>query len=232
MTRSAVSSEYTEVDETAEIGLGGNVERWNRKFDRAGHVFVSNGISRDHQEYLALGGSGLLLGTAAFITDAKISSRRITPSMCGGGFTLRLDFSTSIIPATTVTAVRYWCRRFVCTWSFERVFGVQIRFARLEKQNRNPEPRKSFGSAGVTGSYCRCAIASALNLLLEIVGQAAEVRSFVADHQARPAARDSTIRFARFPRVVIGIAQRQSALRQQSAHLPLLLFVIQIRHGL
>jgi hypothetical protein len=53
---------YTEVDETAEIGVGGNGQRWNRKFDRAGFVFVSNGISRDHQEYLMLGGSGFLLG--------------------------------------------------------------------------------------------------------------------------------------------------------------------------
>src|SRR6202140_1221481 len=53
---------YTEVDETAEIGAGGNGKRWHRKFDRAGVAFVSNGISRDHQEYLALGGSGFLLG--------------------------------------------------------------------------------------------------------------------------------------------------------------------------
>ncbi len=53
---------YTEVDETAEIGAGFNGKRWRRKFDRAGLVFVSNGISRDHQQYLALGGSGFLLG--------------------------------------------------------------------------------------------------------------------------------------------------------------------------
>jgi hypothetical protein len=53
---------YTEVDQTAEIGAGGNGKRWNRKSDRSGEVFVSNGISRDHQEYLALGGSGFLLG--------------------------------------------------------------------------------------------------------------------------------------------------------------------------
>jgi carbohydrate-selective porin OprB len=53
---------YTEVDETAEIGVGGNGQRWRRKFDRAGFAFVSNGISRDHQEYLMLGGSGFLLG--------------------------------------------------------------------------------------------------------------------------------------------------------------------------
>jgi high affinity Mn2+ porin len=53
---------YTEVDQTAEIGLGAGGSRWHRKFDRAGLVFVSNGISRDHQQYLALGGSGFLLG--------------------------------------------------------------------------------------------------------------------------------------------------------------------------
>jgi high affinity Mn2+ porin len=53
---------YTEVDQTAQIGVGGNGKRWHRKFDRAGFVFVSNAISRDHQEYLALGGSGFLLG--------------------------------------------------------------------------------------------------------------------------------------------------------------------------
>jgi high affinity Mn2+ porin len=53
---------YTEVDQTDQIGLGAGGKRWHRRFDRAGLVFVSNGISRDHQEYLALGGSGFLLG--------------------------------------------------------------------------------------------------------------------------------------------------------------------------
>jgi len=53
---------YTEVDQTVEIGAGASGRRWNRKFDRAGVVFVSNGISRDHREYLKLGGTGFLLG--------------------------------------------------------------------------------------------------------------------------------------------------------------------------
>jgi high affinity Mn2+ porin len=53
---------YTEADETAEIGVGASGRRWHRKFDRAGIVFVSNGISRDHQQYLALGGFGFLIG--------------------------------------------------------------------------------------------------------------------------------------------------------------------------
>ena len=53
---------YTEVDETALAGLGANGSRWKRKLDKAGLAFVSNGISRDHQQYLALGGLGFLLG--------------------------------------------------------------------------------------------------------------------------------------------------------------------------
>jgi len=53
---------YTEVDETVLLGLAASGARWNRRFDRAGVAFVSNGISRDHQQYLALGGLGFLLG--------------------------------------------------------------------------------------------------------------------------------------------------------------------------
>jgi hypothetical protein len=36
--------------------------RWKRKLDRGGVAFISNGISRVHQKYLALGGLGFLLG--------------------------------------------------------------------------------------------------------------------------------------------------------------------------
>jgi high affinity Mn2+ porin len=53
---------YTEVDQTWQLGVGGNGSRWGRKFDRMGLVFVSNGVSRDHQKYLAYGGYGFLLG--------------------------------------------------------------------------------------------------------------------------------------------------------------------------
>ncbi len=61
---------YTEVESTLQLGVGGIGKRWRRKFDRAGIVFVSNGISRDHQEYLALGGDGFILG------DGKLSYGR------------------------------------------------------------------------------------------------------------------------------------------------------------
>ncbi len=61
---------YTEVDETIQFGFGAKGQGWRRKFDRAGFAFVSNGISRNHQEYLALGGVGFLLG------DGKLSYAR------------------------------------------------------------------------------------------------------------------------------------------------------------
>jgi high affinity Mn2+ porin len=53
---------YTEVDLTFAEGVRVNGARWHRKQDRAGVAFVSNGIKKDHQIYLADGGLGFLLG--------------------------------------------------------------------------------------------------------------------------------------------------------------------------
>jgi high affinity Mn2+ porin len=53
---------YTEIDSTFNQGVGVNGALWHRKQDRAGIAFVSNGIKKDHQVYLAYGGQGFLLG--------------------------------------------------------------------------------------------------------------------------------------------------------------------------
>src|SRR5450755_4378010 len=53
---------YTEIDSTFNQGVGVNGAQWHRKQDRAGIAFVSNGIKKDHQIYLADGGEGFLLG--------------------------------------------------------------------------------------------------------------------------------------------------------------------------
>ena len=53
---------YTEVDQSFLFGVGGRGEPWKRKSDRIGFAFVSNGISRVHQQYLNLGGLGFILG--------------------------------------------------------------------------------------------------------------------------------------------------------------------------
>jgi len=53
---------YTEVDQTFAEGIGANGSWWHRKQDRAGVAFISNAIAKDHQNYLAAGGLGFLLG--------------------------------------------------------------------------------------------------------------------------------------------------------------------------
>lgn len=63
---------YTEVNNTLEVGAGFNGQLWRRKIDKAGVAFVTNGLSRDHREYLALGGLGFLLG------DGKLNYGRET----------------------------------------------------------------------------------------------------------------------------------------------------------
>jgi high affinity Mn2+ porin len=56
---------YTETDQTFELGgdLAGN--RWSRPNDKFGVVGVSNALKHYHQEYLAMGGHGFLLGDGA-----------------------------------------------------------------------------------------------------------------------------------------------------------------------
>ena len=56
---------YTEVDRTLEVGVFTKGQKWKRRNDRAGAAFVMNGIIAAHQEYLALGGRGFLLGDGA-----------------------------------------------------------------------------------------------------------------------------------------------------------------------
>jgi high affinity Mn2+ porin len=53
---------YTEVDRTLELGGFSKGSAWHRRNDRAGVAFVANGIVAAHQQYLALGGLGFLLG--------------------------------------------------------------------------------------------------------------------------------------------------------------------------
>ena len=53
---------YTEDNEGVELGVYVKGTRWHRSLDRAGAAFVSSGISAAHQEYLANGGLGFILG--------------------------------------------------------------------------------------------------------------------------------------------------------------------------
>src|SRR6201996_3179904 len=53
---------YTEVDQTVLLGADYEGAQWGRKNDKVALAFVSNAIKKDHQNYLANGGLGFLLG--------------------------------------------------------------------------------------------------------------------------------------------------------------------------
>ncbi len=53
---------YTEDIEGVEAGVYSLGTNWHRNLDRVGAAFVSSGISKAHQQYLADGGLGFLLG--------------------------------------------------------------------------------------------------------------------------------------------------------------------------
>jgi high affinity Mn2+ porin len=56
---------FTEDDRTLELGGLAMGHAWRRPGDRAGAAFVANGIVAAHQQYLALGGLGFVLGDGA-----------------------------------------------------------------------------------------------------------------------------------------------------------------------
>jgi high affinity Mn2+ porin len=54
--------EFADIDRTAAAGLSLKGARWGRKDDTVGLAFVVNGISSIHEQYLAAGGLGILIG--------------------------------------------------------------------------------------------------------------------------------------------------------------------------
>jgi len=53
---------YTEANSSVEVGGDVRGGGWTRPNDKIGAVFIVNGLSEDHREYLADGGLGFLLG--------------------------------------------------------------------------------------------------------------------------------------------------------------------------
>ena len=56
---------FTEIDQTAHLGLSFKGTKWKRKDDVAGIAAVINGISSDHREFLKEGGYGFIIGDGA-----------------------------------------------------------------------------------------------------------------------------------------------------------------------
>jgi high affinity Mn2+ porin len=56
---------FTEIDQTFSGGIGAMGRLWKRRYDRAGIAATSNGITKEHQQYLAYGALGSVLGDGA-----------------------------------------------------------------------------------------------------------------------------------------------------------------------
>jgi hypothetical protein len=62
---------YTEIDRTVQFGTDFRGKPWHRSDDKVGAAYVSNGLSADHKQYLALGGLGFILGDGALNYGAE-----------------------------------------------------------------------------------------------------------------------------------------------------------------
>ena len=60
---------YTEAERSTQVGLSLKGARWGRAKDTLGLASAQNGLSRAHQDYLAAGGTGFLIG------DGKLNYR-------------------------------------------------------------------------------------------------------------------------------------------------------------
>jgi high affinity Mn2+ porin len=92
--------EYADIDRTFAAGGSVSGARWGRKDDTAAAALVVNGISRIHEQYLAAGGLGILVGDgklphpgAETILEAYYSLALVK------GVQLTLDSQTIVNPA-------------------------------------------------------------------------------------------------------------------------------------
>jgi high affinity Mn2+ porin len=56
---------FTEIEQTASLGITRSGERWKRPLDVVGVAYAANGINSGHRKYLAAGGTGFMLGDGA-----------------------------------------------------------------------------------------------------------------------------------------------------------------------
>lgn len=111
---------YTEVDQAVEFGADWRLDRWHRSNDKIGTAFISNGISRLHQLYLALGGNGFLLGDGRLTYGREdILETYYNAHLWRGGMS-HLTCNGQLIPDTTKIAGRSLFPGSGCMWNSEQ----------------------------------------------------------------------------------------------------------------
>jgi len=83
---------YTEDDRTGALGVYAAGSSWHRRYDRAGAAFVANGIVAAHQQYLALGGLGFVLGDGGLTYGHEKIFETFYTAHLWRGFSASYDF--------------------------------------------------------------------------------------------------------------------------------------------
>ncbi len=83
---------YTEVDRTGAFGAFAMGNSWHRRYDRVGTAFVANGIVAAHQQYLALGGLGFVLGDGGLTYGHEKIFETFYTAHLWRGFSASYDF--------------------------------------------------------------------------------------------------------------------------------------------
>lgn len=105
---------YTEDDRTLQFGGLAKGSSWRRGNDRVGIAFVANGIVPEHQQYLALGGVGIMLGDGGLTYGSEKIVETFYTAHLWRGFSLSYDFQHVTNPGynqargpVAVSAVRF-----------------------------------------------------------------------------------------------------------------------------
>ncbi len=90
---------FTEIDQTAALGIALKGRRWKRADDVLGFGFVANGLSEDHREYLAYGGEGFILGDRGlFFAPETIAELYYSARLRKEGLWLSADYQLCLNP--------------------------------------------------------------------------------------------------------------------------------------
>jgi high affinity Mn2+ porin len=84
---------YTEMNNTVALGADLSGVRWRRPLDQIGSAVETGGISKDHREYLALGGLGFILGDGALSYGRETVSETYYDLHAAGGLYFALQLS-------------------------------------------------------------------------------------------------------------------------------------------
>lgn len=89
---------YTEIDDSAAVGMDLSGVGWRRRADRLGVTLLTNGLSPGHREYLSLGGRGFILGDGALAYGRETIAEAYYTAFLWRGVSVAGDFQGILNP--------------------------------------------------------------------------------------------------------------------------------------